>query len=227
MFHFAGGNSYSFKFMESNLKDFNVEVIELPGRGMRSNEILIKDFDKAAVDAYNQVRNKLVSENFVLYGHSMGAYLAFKVTKMLEEDCIAPRHLIVTGNPGPRVKESELRYLLNDKDFIIEIRKLGGLPEEFLESQELLDYFIPILKADFQISEENNLDTNLIINTPIYSIMGDKEKYSKDIVNWARYTTSIFEYEILDGNHFFIYNHAERLCSIINKCYNSSSEKIY
>lgn len=219
MFHFAGGNSYSFNFAEAYLNKFKIETIELPGRGARSDESLIKDFNQAADDIYKQIRSRLNSKYFVIYGHSMGALLAFKVTKMLELNNVAPLYLIVTGNAGPRIRENIKRHLLNDVDFITEIKKLGGLSAEFLESKELLDYFIPILKADFEIAEENNLDEKTVVSTPIYAIMGDKEKHAESITNWSNYTISDFNFELLEGNHFFIFNHAGKISSIINQCY--------
>lgn len=227
MFHFAGGNENSFNFLEPGLQEFKIETIELPGRGMRSGEMLIKNFSVAADDCYRQVREKLNTTNFVLYGHSMGASLAFRVAKMLEQENISPSCLIVTGNAGPKVKGNVKRYLLKPEDFIKEVKILGGLSPEFLESQELMDYFMPIMKADFEIAEENNLDSKSIINTPVYAVMGDSEKHVKDIANWSGYTTSDFKYEVLQGDHFFIRNHAERLSTIILKFYRENALKTF
>ena len=222
MFHFAGGNCNSFNFLNPHLKDFSIETIELPGRGMRSDEILLTNFNLAALDLYKQLKEKLVSKEIVLYGHSMGALFALKITKMLEMDNIKPLYTVVSGNPGPGIKTNEGMYTLNDVEFIAQIKELGGLPSEFLENQELLDYFIPILRADFELCEKNDLDSKSTVDTPIYSLMGDLEKHSKSIHNWSKYTNSSFKYEIQSGNHFFIYNSPEHISKIITNCYNSN-----
>jgi external thioesterase TEII len=75
LFHFAGGSSYSFRFLDEHLKDLDVVKLELPGRGTRSAEALIMDFERAAEDLLNQVISNLRSGNFVLFGHSMGSSL--------------------------------------------------------------------------------------------------------------------------------------------------------
>lgn len=219
MFHFAGGNSYSYRFMEPYLKEFDVETLELPGRGARSDEMLLRDFTLAADDLFEQLHSRLKAGRFLIYGHSMGALLALKVTHMLEERGICPGHLIVTGNAGPNAGINEKRYLLNDNEFVLELKKLGGLSSEFLQSEELLHYFLPILKADFEISEENGLARDLKVKTPVYALMGDTEKYSTAIANWADYTASGFTSELCEGNHFFIHKHAEALCHVIRNCY--------
>lgn len=219
MIHFAGGNIYSYKFLDPYLKEFKIETIELPGRGMRFNEKLISKFDQAALDIYSQVKSKLESKEFLIYGHSMGALLALKAANMLEKNGCPPLCLIVSGNPGPKIQEEKKRYSLNDKEFIVEVEKLGGLSAEVMASQELLDFFVPILKADFEISEENNLNNESIVGIPVYSVMGDSEKHNEHIANWSNYTTSDFNFEKLPGNHFFILNHAETIGNIITKCY--------
>jgi external thioesterase TEII len=219
MIHFAGGNCYSFKFMEPYLKEFEIEAVELPGRGMRTNERLITDFSLAANDICMQIKNKLRSKHFLIYGHSMGALLALKVVKMLEDYSLRPLLLIVTGNPGPKISENKKRYLLGDLQFIEEVQKLGGIPKEVLESKELLEYFIPIFKSDFEVSEKNGLDERTIVNTPIYCFMGDSEKHHTEISNWAKYTKAQFDYQKLSGNHFFIHSHPKIISDTISKCY--------
>lgn len=221
MFHFAGGNCNSFRFLDSQLPNITIENPELPGRGMRSDEQLVTSFNLAAVDLYSQVKERLVSKNIILYGHSMGALFALRITQMLEAENIVPSHLIVSGSPGPGINTSERMHLLNDEEFILQLKKLGGLPSEFLENQELLDYFTPILKADFELCETNDLDKNPSVTAPIYSIMGDLEKHVNSIQNWSNYTHSSFKSEIHSGNHFFIYKSAERIGEIIKNSRNN------
>lgn len=219
MFHFAGGNSYSYRFLEPYLREFTIEPVELPGRGMRSDERLLNDFESAANDLFNQVALKIQNTDFILFGHSMGALLAFRVAGMLDSHNKSPKYLIVSGNPGPAIGANEKRYLLENKDFVSGLKKLGGLSVDFLQSEELLEYFLPIIKADFQIVDENGLKPGSVINVPIYAIMGDLERYSNYITNWSSYTASDFTHKLLKGNHFFIYDNAEDIGKIIKSCY--------
>jgi external thioesterase TEII len=221
LLHFAGGNCYSFHFMIPLLKDFQVIPLELPGRGKRINETLLKDFDLAAQDIYNQIINKLTSSNFLIYGHSMGAYLALRVSNMLEKANAFPSYVIVSGNPGPGIKNSKKRYLLGQADFMQALKRLGGIPKEVFENAELLGFFEPILRADFEIAENNELSMEPVVNASIYAMMGSQEEEVEKISNWARYTRSQFNFEILEGDHFFIHKHPLKITHIIKNCYNS------
>lgn len=221
LLHFAGGNCYSFQFLMPFLKDFEVIPLELPGRGKRINESLLKDFDLAAQDLYTQIAAKVHTAPFMIYGHSMGAYLALKVTAMLEKTDRFPVCLLVSGNPGPGVKSNKRRYLMGSEDFMDALKELGGVPSEIIENKELMDFFEPILRADFEIAEKEDVAMEAMINTPIFAMMGDGEEKAEEIANWVRFTTAHFEYELFEGDHFFIHKHPEKLSGIIKNCYDN------
>lgn len=228
LLHFAGGNCYSFQFMTSLLKDFDVMTLELPGRGKRIGENLVKGFEAAAQDIYRQLTQKIIAPGFLLYGHSMGAYLALRAANMLEKDGKAPGYLFVSGNAGPGIQhDSRARYLLGKEAFKEELKILGGVPKEFLENDEMFDFFEPVLRADFEIAEENGLTNEPPVNCPMFAMMGSEETTNDQITNWNKYTRSGFQHEILEGDHFFIYKHPQRIATIIRDCYRSLAEPAY
>jgi len=220
LLHFAGGSCYSFQFIVPFLKEFDVIVPELPGRGKRAKESLLKDFDAAAKDIYNQIIHKLGLSEFVIYGHSMGSLLGLEVTHMLEKEGKAPACLIVSGNAGPGAIDVRNRHLMDREKFIKELEKLGGVPPELIRDEELFDIFEPILRADFEIAERNRREMFTPVNIPIYAIMGNLEKRVMDISNWSGFTTTQFGFEVLEGDHFFIRRHPRRIAGIIKEWYN-------
>lgn len=227
LLHFAGGSSYSFQFMNSFLGKFDVIPIELPGRGKRIHENLLKDFDRAAEDIYNQIISNVNTKPFLIYGHSMGAYLGLRVSSMLQNTGKAPGYLIVSGNAGPGcdMNKAGQIYLLQEKDFIEKLISLGGIPEEIINDKEIFKFFEPIIRADFEIIEKNSLMEFASIECPIYALMGSQEKHVGQISNWSRFTESDFEFEILEGGHFFIHQHATRIADVLIHCYDRISKK--
>ncbi|SFF06883.1 Surfactin synthase thioesterase subunit [Chitinophaga sp. CF118] len=223
LLHFAGGSCYSFRHMEPFLKDFEVVTPELPGRGQRMRENLLNDFEQAAEDMYRQVISKLNSSRFVLYGHSMGAYLALRVANMLDRASTPPACLLVSGNAGPGIYSPKKRYLLEHDEFFNEVGRLGGLPPEILSNKEILEFYEPILRADFEVAERNNTAMEPPVNMPLFAMMGDKEGKVGQISNWQRFTNSSFNYEILEGDHFFINHHPEKIAGIIRSNYEQAT----
>ena len=218
LLHFAGGNKYSFRFMNPLLNGFDVIPLELPGRGDRMNEDLLRSFDLAAIDIYNQINNKLTSSNnFLIYGHSLGAYLTLRVASMLEKVNRNPKYIIVSGNPGPGVREIKTYHLLEKNEFKIALKKLGGFPLELLENEELFDFFEPVLRADFELIEKDLLKNEKPVAAPIYAFMGSEEKLVQKISNWSNFTTGAFNCEVVHGGHFFILENPTKIADVINK----------
>jgi surfactin synthase thioesterase subunit len=222
LLHFAGGNSFSFQFMKPWLPEFEFLSLELPGRGRRSREPLIRNFEAAAADIHRQIKRLLQPSRFLIYGHSMGATLALKVAGLLEKERQWPMQVIVTGNPGPGVKENKKRHLMEKQVFRDELKEIGGIPEEVLESEEMLEFFEPILRADFEVIEKEEEMVLAPIKAPIYAMMGSGEDQVEAIGDWKNFTQSGFASTILEGNHFFIYRHAAQIAEIIRTCYRNS-----
>ena len=219
LIHFAGGNHMSYNFLIPFLKDFDVVPLELPGRGRRFNEKLLNDFNLASEDIYTLLRNKLVTDNFFIYGHSMGALIGLRVSKMLENDGISPKCLLVSGNAGPSIKVNKKIHTLSRTDFFYELAALGGTSNAVLENTEFMNFFEPILRADFKMIEERSPLMEQPILTPICAIMGGKEEQVENIFNWNKFTYTRFEYKVLEGGHFFIKDYPSDLAEIIKSFY--------
>ena len=216
LFHFAGGSRYSFDFMMSSLTDFDIIPLELPGRGNRIKEPLINNFERAARDLLFQVLRILKSQIFIFYGHSLGALLALRVCQLLELRNMSPEYIVVSGNPGPGIPPVKQLHKLDDTEFIAELKDLGGIPEEILGNPGTLEFFLPILRADFELAYPKNAEIESRINTPIYALMGDKEEHATEITNWKNFTNVDFRFKILAGNHFFIHEQTETVAEAIN-----------
>lgn len=215
---FAGGNCYSFRHFSPYLDDFEVFSLELPGRGQRISEPLITNFELAVQDIYKQIKLTLNSNNYLIYGHSLGAQIAFKVSRLLEENGSKPSGIVLSGCSRP-FKKNEKRYSLPKDMFIKKLKLIGGIPDEVFSNEELFGFFEPILRADFQLSEESNLKKESPFSNPICAIMGDKEEGIEHIRLWESYTTSTFEYFIINGDHFFINQHPSEIAHIIKNFY--------
>lgn len=219
LIHFAGGNCYSYQFLQKKLSlYFDFIPLELPGRGKRMGENLLTSKQLAAQDIVLQIQKlRTHGRNYVIYGHSMGALLGYEAACLMEEQNDAPMCLITSGNAGPEIEYLPKRYDLPTEKFKDELKKLGGIPDEVLNSDELFHFFEPILKADFHIVEEDDIPEKRKINIPIYVCMGEEEDKVEKISNWKNYTSQCIQTKILKGNHFFIYENKNELSSMITR----------
>lgn len=234
LLHFAGGSCYSFEFLKRIISsDIDFIPLEIPGRGKRFGETLLKNKELVILDYFNQIKKIRNNQPYIIYGHSMGASIGLDLTKKMEDFNDPPYHLIVSGNPGPGIKEFEgekekKRYLMNDGEFKEELRKLGGVPEEIFENEDLYEFFDPIMRADFEVLEkEEDTKINFVIETSIYALMGSDERHKDNIQNWNKFTAGKFQFQILNGDHFFINDHPEYLAKILESSLRNSPVSSY
>ncbi|QXH37869.1 thioesterase II family protein [Pseudomonas sessilinigenes] len=212
--HFAGGNCYSYQFMKPALLDFDVVSVELPGRGRRMAEPLIRGFEAAAKDMFQQIVSQLTGSSFILYGHSMGAILGLKVARMLEDYEKKPSALIFTGHAGPKLVKYKNTAFLETQELKQVLLDLGGLPDSVIHNSELFSFFEPVIRADFEVAERADSYEFEPVDIPLHVVMGTEEDFSDKIGLWEKYTTSSFSKGLLSGDHFFIHNHICEIAAI-------------
>ncbi|WP_264530513.1 thioesterase II family protein [Flavobacterium sp. N502540] len=209
-FSFAGGNKYSFKEFSQNLAHFN--VIEYPGRGMRLNEALQLNIDSLIEDLLPKVINKIEEcQEYIIYGHSMGALIGYMICQRIQElGLLLPVKLVISGKKPPAIKrESQLSHL-SDNLFWEEVVKLGGVPDDLMNYKELIEFYTPILKADFTAIENYNYVKKEKLSVPIDVFYGSEEQITEEeIIGWRDETNGPVTLTRLKGNHFFIFNHID------------------
>ena len=219
---FAGGNKYSYReYVEKAPSFLKLTTLEYAGRGSRMREPLVTDIDVFVDDLYRQVVPLINDQPYAIYGHSLGGLMTYLLTlKLLDNNHQPPIHLFITGTTGPGAisRTEKKRHLLEKKEFIEEVRALDGMPEEILTSDELLEYFEPILRADFQVSETYIYEDRPPLDIPITVITGTEEDMElPDIQLWQNETTHAVDFKRMPGKHFFIFQHAFKIIEIISK----------
>lgn len=182
-------------------------------------EALLTDMGQVVDDIYEQLMRKMDDNVYAIYGHSMGAFVTLLLTrKITDAGQRLPLHLFLTGTTGPMAyeKEKKKRHLLSKEDFLQEIIELEGCPEEILQHPDLLDYFEPILRADFEVAETYTYQAHAALDIPFTVITGTDENITEtDISTWQQESTYAVDFRKMTGNHFFILNNSEKIISLI------------
>jgi surfactin synthase thioesterase subunit len=172
-------------------------------------------------DLYSQVKQLADTARYAIYGHSLGGLTAYLLTlKLLENHHREPEHIFITGTSGPSSlsRLEKKRSLLPKAEFIKEIKELGGMPEEILENEEMLNFLEPILRNDFRVSERYMYQEHAALDIPLTIITGSEEDMEKeDILLWQKESRHPVDFRQMPGGHFFILEHTEQLMEVISK----------
>ena len=186
-----------------------VEVVpvEMPGRGSRPEEPPYKSL-APLIERLTEAIDPLLDKPYAFFGHSMGALVAFELAcSIRERSNREPLALFVSGRRAPQVPDDKpLTYSLPDPQFIDELRRLQGTPEEVLEHDELMELLLPLLRADFQIVQTYEYLPRKALRCPIsvYGGLSDSCETRDRLLAWAQHTSVNLVLHMLPGDHFFL-----------------------
>ncbi|MET7418870.1 alpha/beta fold hydrolase [Dactylosporangium sp. NPDC005555] len=212
-FPFAGGSATYYAGWERYFTG-RVELVpvQLPGRGARMVEPPATDLGGLA----DQLAGAIAAEptEIVLFGHSMGAILAFEVARRLRTADRPVRHLFVTGRPAPPiVRPREPVSDLPRAEFIDMLRDYGAADETVFEHDDLIDLLMPMLRADFSMIESYRMQPGPLLSCPVTAWCGDSDPGVPPaaMAPWGEQTSGPFALSVLPGGHFFLTEHHARV----------------
>lgn len=205
---YAGGSSSAFRGWTAELRRWaDVLPAQLPGREVRITEPPHVDVD-TLTDALARAVGLRGRRPYALYGHSMGARLAFEVIVNLRRRGLPlPVGLFVGGSRPPHRDVPLARIArLPDEEFCARLVDLGGTPPGVLDEPELRELLLPILRADLALVESYAYRPVEPLPVPIVAFAGrdDSEAHACDMVGWSAHTSGPFELHTLPGDHFFL-----------------------
>lgn len=220
-FPYAGGGTVVFHGWRIDRPE-GVEVcsILMPGRESRLRE---PAFDRlpALIKVLAEAICPYLDRPFAFFGHSMGALIAFELARYLRaRGNPTPHHLFVSAARAPQRWCTRSRsHQLAEPDFIRELRRLNGMPDELLQNKEWLELLLPTLRADFAVCEEYIYQPDRPLECPLSAYGGrdDPEVAEEEITAWRDQTQGAFTQEIFPGDHFFLHDARETLLHAIGQ----------
>ncbi|MEU4447799.1 alpha/beta fold hydrolase [Actinosynnema sp. NPDC050801] len=206
-FPHAGGGGAFFRAWRDRLRP-RVEVcpVVLPGREFRIDETPYRRMEDLIGPLCDGLRPHL-GRPYALFGHSMGALVAYEVARRFTAEGRAPVRLVVSGRRAPHV--AALRRPLADipdDDLVTAVSRLGGTPDVLLEERGLWRLLLPCLRADFAVDEGYRPADGPRLGCPVSAFTGDRdpevEPAQADL--WRVTTDGGFRLHVHPGDHFYL-----------------------
>ncbi|MGR9052987.1 MAG: thioesterase II family protein [Gammaproteobacteria bacterium] len=214
----GGGASAYYPWKDALPPGVELCPVQLPGREERVAETCIADFAQL-LDALAPIVGRHLDLPFLIYGHSMGAGIAFELSRRLLRDYDkTPLHLFVSAHRSPNDPYAYPSVRSVSEDQVLNVlMRFNGMPRAVLENRELLDLYLPILRADLLVCESYTNTDSRLLSCPITLFTGALDANIKlhETLGWALQTTGGFNHHILDGDHFFLKSHKKELLDIV------------
>ncbi|MBP0020475.1 MAG: thioesterase [Cyanobacteria bacterium SBLK] len=206
-FPYAGGNAAIFRDWHRELPStLEVCPVELPGRSSRMREPLPRDMP-SLIEALGEGLRPYVDRPYVLFGHSFGALVAFEFARYCRDRYDRQPHcLLVSGRQAPHFPDPSPIHALPEEEFIQELKRLNGTPQEILENSDMMQLLVPILRGDLEIDETYEIKAEPPLEIPIAAFGGDRDPEASKIQlqAWSQHGKNDFSLQMFPGDHFFI-----------------------
>ncbi|MGW7413534.1 thioesterase II family protein [Streptomyces sp. NPDC054863] len=217
-FPHAGGAASSFVPMSRALAPgIEVLAVQYPGRQERFGETPLDTIDQLA-DGAAQALRPHSDRPYVLFGHSMGALVAYETARRLEQrSASGPQRLFLSGYGTPRAEPHAHGTLDKDSELIEEIRALGGTSAVVLEDPDLMALVLPSVRADYKALRSYSWPPGPRLACPISVLVGDSDPVvtPEGVAAWGEYSASTTDVRVLPGGHFFLDDRIEEVADLI------------
>lgn len=214
---YAGGGTSAYASWAGLLPaDLELSIVLLPGRERRYREQPYTNLARLTHDLADALAPE-IDRPYALFGHSVGALIAFELLRELRRRIVLlPIHLYVSGRRAPHLPDpSPPLYALDDSRFIAELqRQYNGIPAAILEDQELLQLFLPVMRADITLADTHQHAEETPFDMLLTALGGDSDPRAtrQELEAWQQHTRGCFTCTSFPGGHFYL--QAERAALI-------------
>ncbi|MFH8608246.1 thioesterase II family protein [Streptomyces sp. NPDC018029] len=222
-FPHAGGSASAYHPLSAAVSGVvDPSVVQYPGRQERFGE----PFAERADDVVDAVLAALpgwdAGEPTALFGHSMGAVLAFETARRMTSAGHPPAALFVSGRQAPSLPWRPAAVVrpvaeMSDSELVEEMRKLSGTASELLTSPDLLPIILPPVRADYRLLDNHVHRDGPPLDCPVVALTGDADPRVtvESVRAWESETRGDFSCHVLEGGHFFLDRHRAYVTEVV------------
>lgn len=207
VFHHAGGSHLTYRDWPSRFPaTWQVRLLDAPGRGLLADLPAIGDAHELVAWFHTELQGELDAP-FALFGHSMGALIAYELTRLLHAQGRPPLWLGLSARGVPHSGRHRTgRHLLSDAALRDELAAMGGTPADVLDDPELWEMFSPVIRGDLGLVDSwrpRPQPAPLPVPLSVYGGIHDSLVPPRHLQGWAPYSTHHLGLHLFHGGHFY------------------------
>ncbi|MEN3357462.1 MAG: hypothetical protein V7637_1444 [Mycobacteriales bacterium] len=204
--HAGGSASFYFPLAAAMPPQIEVLAVQYPGRQDRRAEKPIGSIVELA-DRLAEALRPMTGRRLALFGHSMGAVVAYETARRLERGgATGPEMLFASGRRAPSRHRADTVHLRDDDGIVAEIGRLNGTDPRLLADPEVREMILPAVRGDYRAIETYRHPPGATVRSPITVLVGDADPHTtlEEASAWAGHTTGGCSVRVFPGGHFFI-----------------------
>ncbi|KQW93466.1 hypothetical protein ASC94_12580 [Massilia sp. Root418] len=197
--------------------------LELPGRGARMDEVPATQFaplarqlagelatapagELASAPGDRFARAPAAQPRYALFGHSMGALLAYGMLPLLQALGMPPLALLASACAAPSMRDpARFDNLDTDEQLAADLKRQGGTPDAVFAHPELMRMTLDLLAADYSVCRSFS-GAGPVPDMPVHVFAGRSDDITApELEAWRG--SAPFSIDWFDGGHFYLRQH--------------------
>ncbi|WP_319451816.1 MULTISPECIES: thioesterase II family protein [unclassified Mycobacterium] len=153
-----------------------------------------------------------------LFGHCMGAVVAFEFARVAERHGADVGALWVSASEAPSAVAASPKLPMAQAEILAELVDLGGTDARLLDDDDFVELLLMAVRADYAAFNRYACDAVVRINADIHTLGGERDhRISEDMLRrWETHTTGAFTVSMFDGGHFYVNDAGADVAELIN-----------
>lgn len=218
VFPHAGGAAVAYRPLAKALSDHGVDthLVQYPQRADRLADPAAETLTELAEDLFRAGDWRALGP-LRLFGHCMGAVVAFEFARVAERHGADVRQLWVSAGQAPSTVAASGPMPTTDDGLLAELADLGGTDPRLLDDEDFVDLLLRAIRADYQAWNRYSCQAGVTVRAGINAVGGRRDhRISEDQLRaWAEHTEGAFTLTRLDGGHFYLNEHTELLAELV------------
>jgi len=146
-----------------------------------------------------------------LFGHSMGAVVAFEFARIAERHDLTVHKLWVSAGPVPSSIAGLPELPTSHEELIADLADLGGTDPRLLADEEFAELLTNAARCDYRALNRYQCGAAVRIRADIHAVGGrhDHRVDAGSLRRWADHTDGGFTLSMFDGGHFYVDEHID------------------
>jgi surfactin synthase thioesterase subunit len=193
-------------------------VMQYPQRGDRLSHPAAPTVGDLAKDLFDAADWAGIG-SIRLFGHCMGAVVAFEFARIAERNGVAIDALWVSASEAPSAVAAAPALPMAESEILAEMVDLGGTDEALLADEDFVELLLMAVRADYAAFNRYSCEADVTIAADIYALGGDRDhRISEDMLRrWESHTAGAFTCSMFDGGHFYLNAQLEDVAELVNE----------
>ncbi|WP_234904272.1 thioesterase II family protein [Mycolicibacterium frederiksbergense] len=219
VFPHAGGAALAYRSLGTALAAAGADtyVMQYPQRGDRLTHPAPDTVGELAADLF-EGGDWAALGPLRLFGHCMGAVVAFEFARVAESKGVEISALWVSASEAPSTVAAAPSLPMAETEIIAEMVDLGGTDPQLLADDDFVELLLMAVRADYAAFNRYACDDDVRIAADIHTLggRGDHRVSENMLRRWETHTDGAFTVSMFDGGHFYINDHTADVAELVN-----------